>query len=142
MHELHGVPFCDDDTMPDDDPVKSLYDIAAKAYTKFGMNVRLPATLDKPLRDAGFVNIQRRVIKTPIGPWARDKILRLAGHYQKVAVREFIPTLAGRPFEALGMSKAESQVAVALARKALEDLSVHRYFNYYFWFAQKPESSS
>lgn len=34
----------------------------------------------------------------------------------------------------------ESQVTVALARRAMEDHSVHRYFTYYFWFAQKPET--
>lgn len=126
--------------MPEDDPVKKLYDIAGAAYKKFGMDTTLPATLKQPLLEAGFDNVHCKVFKVPIGAWARDKTLRLIGHYQMIAVREFIPTLAGRPFAAMGMSQADSQVAVALARKSLEDLSKHRYFNYYFWYAQKPNS--
>ncbi|KAG6039313.1 hypothetical protein E4U39_007727 [Claviceps sp. Clav50 group G5] len=31
------------------------------------------------------------------------------------------------------MSEAEAEVAIAMARKSLDDPDVHRYFNYYFW---------
>lgn len=127
--------------MSDDDPIKRLYDIAGEAYQKFNMDTDYPTLLEGPLREAGFTAIQCKVIKVPIGPWAKNNRLRRVGHYQKVAVREFIPTLAGRPFEALGMTQEESQVAVALARKALDDMDTHRYFKYYFWCAQKPKSS-
>lgn len=132
--------MCDDGTMKPDDPFLNLYQTAGQAYTKFGLQTDLPARLEPLLRDAGFVNIHCQVKKAPIGTWAKDKTLRLVGLYQKTAVLEFIPTLAGRPFEALGMSQAESEVALAMARKSLEDTSVHRYFNYFFWYAQKPES--
>ncbi|KAG5988034.1 hypothetical protein E4U52_006953 [Claviceps spartinae] len=36
------------------------------------------------------------------------------------------------------MSEAEAEVTIAMARKGLEDPDVHRYFHYYFWYAQKP----
>lgn len=124
--------------MPPNDPVKYMYDLAGQAFTKFGMNVTLPKDLEPLLRDAGFENIQCVVKKVPIGVWARDKTLRLIGMYQKEAVSELMPALAGRPFTALGMSKAESDVTLAYARKGLNDTNVHRYFMYYFWFAQRP----
>jgi hypothetical protein len=127
--------------MTDDDDLKSLYDTAGAAYKKFGMSTTLPAELEPYLRDAGFENIHCKVMKVPIGTWARDKTMRLIGLYQKLAVVDFIPTLAGRPFQALQIAEAEAEVRVALARKALENSSVHRYFNYYFWYAQKPGSS-
>lgn len=128
----------DDDTMRSDDPVKRMYDLAGEAFAKFGMNVTLPKHLDDSLREAGFENIKCIVKKVPIGVWAKDKTLRLIGLYQKMAVLDLMPALAGRPFEALGMSQTESQVTLAFARKALEDTKVHRYFYYYFWYAQKP----
>ena len=121
-----------------DDPVKRMYDLAGEAFSTFGMNTTLPANLEPLLRAAGFENIQCHVKKVPIGVWAKDKTLRLVGMYQKLAVVDIMPTFAGRPFEALGMSQVESQVVLAMARKALEDTEVHRYFNYYFWYAQKP----
>jgi len=124
--------------MPDDDPVKYMYELAQRAFTKFGMNVTLPKDLEPMLRDAGFENLRCVVKKVPIGPWARDKTLRIIGMYQKMAVQDLMPALGGRPFTALGMSQVESQVTLAHARQALGDNSVHRYFHYYFWSAQKP----
>ncbi|KFY92876.1 hypothetical protein V498_04686 [Pseudogymnoascus sp. VKM F-4517 (FW-2822)] len=138
LQELHGHPYCDDGTMSRDDPFKQLYDLAGQAYQKFGMSTALPAQLKPLLLDAGFQNIHCKIMKVPIGTWAKDKTMRLIGLYQKTVVGDFIPTLAGRPFEALGMSQVEEQVTLALARKALNDANVHRYFNYYFWYAQKP----
>jgi hypothetical protein len=88
---------------------------------------------------AGFTNVQCIVRKVPIGVWPRDETLRLVGYYQKLAITDFMQTLAGRPFTALGLRPEESQVRLALAKKGLEDRTVHRYFKYYFWYAQKPE---
>ncbi|KAG6007144.1 hypothetical protein E4U21_006328 [Claviceps maximensis] len=142
LQELQGIPLCDDGTMPEDDPVKCLYDTAGRAYEKFGMSTTLPAELEPLLREAGFVKIHCQIMKVPIGPWAKDRTKRVIGLYQKMAVLDFLPTLPGRPFKALGMSDAEAQVAIAMARKGLDNANAHRYFNYYFWYAQKPESCS
>ncbi|KFZ23353.1 hypothetical protein V502_02174 [Pseudogymnoascus sp. VKM F-4520 (FW-2644)] len=138
LQELHSHPCCDDGTMSHDDPFKRLYELAGQAYQKFGMSTALPAHLEPLLLDAGFQNIHCKIMKVPIGTWAKDKTMRLIGLYQKTAVSDFISTLAGRPFEALGMSQEEAQVTLAFARKALNDANVHQYFNYYFWYAQKP----
>ncbi|CRG91782.1 hypothetical protein PISL3812_08834 [Talaromyces islandicus] len=138
LQELSAEPLCDDGTMGSDDPVKTMYSLAGQAFAKFGMNVTLPKHLGHSLQEAGFENIKCIVKKVPIGVWAKDKTLRLIGLYQKMAVLDLMPALAGRPFEALGMSHAESQVTLAFARKALDETKVHRYFNYYFWYAQKP----
>lgn len=124
--------------MKEDDPVKKVYDLAGEAFTKFGLDVKITARLEPLLLEAGFVNIHCKVKKVPIGPWAKGPTMRLIGEYQRTAVREIASTFAGRPFKALGMSDVESQVTLAMARRGLEDLSVHRYFNYYFWYAQKP----
>lgn len=138
LQELHGYPFCDDSTMSSNDSFKRLYDLAGQAYQKFGMSTTLPAHLEPLLIEAGFQNIRCKIMKVPIGTWAKDKTMRLIGLYQKTVVLDFISTLAGRPFEALGLSQDEAQVTLALARNALGDANVHRYFNYYFWYAQKP----
>ena len=140
LQELCGETLCDDDTMPDDDPVKYMYELAGRAFAKFGMDVTLPKRLEPSLHDAGFRNIRLVVKKVPIGVWAKNKTLRLIGLYQKMAILDLMPALAGRPFSALGLSPEESQVTLAFARKGLDDYKIHRYFNYYFWYAQKPES--
>lgn len=138
LHELNGVPRCDDGTMSDADHVLSLYKLAGRAWSRFGMDVLLAEKLGPLLTAAGFEDVRSVVRKVPIGPWPRDKKLRVIGAYQKVAVEELIQSLAGRPFEALGLSHEESNMRLALARSALNDGSVHRYFDYYFWYARKP----
>ncbi|OAA61872.1 Methyltransferase type 11 [Niveomyces insectorum RCEF 264] len=138
LQELHAEILCDDDTMPADDPLKYMYELAGQAFAKFGMNVLQARHMEPVLRDAGFVNIQCVAKKVPIGVWARDKTLRLIGLYQKLAVADILGAVAGRPFAALGIQPVEREVIAAHARRALEDARVHRYFSYYFWFAQKP----
>jgi hypothetical protein len=138
LQELLGEIMCDDNTLPDDDPLKYVYQLADQAFTKFGMNVKLARDLEPILREAGFVNIQCVAKKVPIGVWAKNKTLRLIGLYQKMAVTDILGAVAGRPFAALGIPANEREVIIALARRAMEDNSVHRYFTYYFWYAQKP----
>ncbi|CAK7565559.1 MAG: hypothetical protein SEPTF4163_003476 [Sporothrix epigloea] len=142
MQELHGEVMCDDNTMPEDDPLDYVYQLASKAFLKFGMNVKIARDLEPILRSAGFVNIHCVAKKVPIGVWARDKTLRLIGLYQKMAIADILGAFAGRPFAALGITPEEGAVIIALAKKAMEDNKVHRYFTYYFWYAQKPANAS
>ncbi|KAK1777081.1 S-adenosyl-L-methionine-dependent methyltransferase [Copromyces sp. CBS 386.78] len=140
FQELNCEVFCDDDTMPaDDDPVKVLYDLTQQAFARFNMNITIPKILKQYLADAGFVNIQCVVKKVPIGVWAKDKTLRLVGLYQKMAILEIMQALAGRPFDALGLDQVQKEMIMMEARKGLDNPRVHRYFRYYFWFAQKPQ---
>ncbi|KAG6225110.1 hypothetical protein E4U26_003291 [Claviceps purpurea] len=140
LQELLPTPLCDDGTMPDDDPVKYLYEKIERAFEKFGMSAQLPAELEPFLQEAGFENIHCQIFKVPIGPWAKDRTMRIVGLYQKMAVVDVLPIFLV-PFQALGMSEAEIEVMNAMARKGLDDPKAHRYFKYYFWYAQKPRSS-
>ncbi|KAG5967893.1 hypothetical protein E4U57_007971 [Claviceps arundinis] len=141
LQEMLTTSLCDDGTMPDDDPVKYLCETATRAFEKCGMETTLAPKLEPYLREAGFENIHCQIFKVPIGPWAKDRTMRIVGLYQKIAVEDGIPFLTGRPFQALEMSEAEAEVTIAMARKGLDNPTVHRYFNYYFWCAQKPGSS-
>lgn len=125
--------------MRDDDPLVRLYATAGEAWTKLGLSTTIAARLERHLCDAGFTNVHCKVLKVPIGVWAKDKTMRLIGLYQKRAVEDFIDIFAGRPFQALGLDPAKVQVDIALARQSINDASVHRYFPYYFWYAQKSE---
>ncbi|KAG6197923.1 hypothetical protein E4U10_007624 [Claviceps purpurea] len=122
LQDFQPVPLCDDGTMPDDDRVKHALDLTERAFEKFGMRSKLPAELEPYLREAG---LEKSIAKS-----------------SRLAVMEILPSMSGRLFHALEMSEAEAEVAIAMARKGLNDPSVHRYFNYYFWYAQKPGSGS
>ncbi|KAK4069809.1 hypothetical protein Purlil1_13641 [Purpureocillium lilacinum] len=138
FQELMGMPSCDDGTMPDDDALVRLYTTAGKAWAKLGLSTTIAAELESYLCDAGFINVHCKVFKVPIGAWAKDGAMRLIGLYQKHAVDGFMSVLAGRPFHALGLDPNAVQIDLAAARRSMDDTSVHRYFCYYFWYAQKP----
>lgn len=138
FQELMGMPSCDDGTMPDDDALVRLYTTAGKAWAKLGLSTTIAAELESYLCDAGFINVHCKVFKVPIGAWAKDGAMRLIGLYQKHAVDGFMSVLAGRPFHALGLDPIAVQIDLAAARRSIDDTSVHRYFDYYFWYAQKP----
>jgi hypothetical protein len=124
--------------MRKDDGLLRFTQLVADAYTMMGWDMHKCGNLRAILTQAGFTNIQLVKKKVPIGSW--DKKQKIVGKYQKIAMLEVIPALVGKPLEMLGMGRAEREVWAATARKAIEDRSVHRYFNYYFWTAQKPKS--
>ncbi|KAH6657156.1 S-adenosyl-L-methionine-dependent methyltransferase [Truncatella angustata] len=139
FQELHAWPQCDDGTMPPDDPVAAFYKLVVESFAKLGLDIHAPAKLDKSLADAGFTNVQCVVKKVPIGSWARDRRLRLIGHYLKLVIQDFLPALANKPFAALGLNQVERELWRSAAFKALDDMSAHRYWNFYFWSGQKPQ---
>lgn len=124
--------------MAEDDPLKRFYDLAFDALEAMGMSVNKTRVLRAALTRAGFNNIQLIKKKVPIGVWAKDKTLRVVGHYMKQAVLDVIPSVVGKPFQELGMSLLEREVWSATVKRSLEDTTVHRYFYFYFWYAQKP----
>ncbi|KAH9897570.1 S-adenosyl-L-methionine-dependent methyltransferase [Xylariomycetidae sp. FL2044] len=142
FQEQHAVFRCDDGTMdPAADAAVGFYRLAHEAFDKMGFDIHLAADMRAMLERAGFENVQGIVKKVPVGPWARDKTLRLIGMYNKTIIQEFIPACAGRPFQALGLSEAEREVWRASAIRSLNDPVPHRYWNIHFWFGQKPASA-
>ena len=126
--------------MREDDTMRLYYEACFGAMAKFGMDIAKGRTVRENLEKAGFVNINCVVKKVPMGPWARDRTLRLVGQYAKLAALEGVKlTVLGKPFAAMGYDEMEREVWAAKIRQSLNDESIHRYYNYYFWFAQKPD---
>ncbi|EOO03882.1 putative methyltransferase domain-containing protein [Phaeoacremonium minimum UCRPA7] len=139
FQETYGMPQCDDETMKDDDIIKRYYETCQLAMKSFGYDIDKPLHLQGYLEKVGFTNVQCIIKKLPLGTWPKDKTLRLVGHYTYLALIDSLPALLAKPFANLGMSEEERQVWGAKVRQAAKETDVHRYYNYYFWFAQKPE---
>jgi len=142
LKELHVWPRCDDGTMGPDDIFEAFSRLLAEALEANGMDMHKCRALRGPLTRAGFTNIQLVKIKSPIGEWHDDPMLQYAGGYQRQAILGIIPAICGQPFESLGIGRVEREAWAGRARRAIEDDSVHRYFTWYFWTAQKPEEAS
>ncbi|GAB1319386.1 Helix-turn-helix, Psq [Madurella fahalii] len=138
FQDPHGMPFSDDGTMGENDVLKQFYELCVQAMAKFGMNLNLGTKVGEYLERAGFINVTCIRKKLPIGTWPRDKTMRLIGLYVRENMYQSLPSL-GKAFANLGMSETEREAFAAKVRESAEDARLHRYYNYYFWYAQKPE---
>ncbi|GJC84204.1 secondary metabolism regulator LAE1 [Colletotrichum liriopes] len=138
FQELHGQVHCDDGTMQEEDGLKKFYKLTVDAFAGLGMNFHHARDLGRHLGAAGFKNINCKVFKVPIGTWPKNDRMRSVGLFMASAVADAIPAFAGKPFEAHGISAHDSRAWQTLAMQGLADNRKHRYFNFYFWYAQKP----
>ncbi|KAK3934753.1 S-adenosyl-L-methionine-dependent methyltransferase [Diplogelasinospora grovesii] len=140
LQELMPRAECDDGTMPPDDLLLQFNTVTNRAFMSFGMDTWIPEKLQPILEKAGFVDIRCIKKKIPVGPWASNRSLRVAGLHCREAIEDIMPVIIrGRPFQALGMSTEESEAYEVALHDSLQDLSRHRYMNFYFWLAQRPD---
>jgi hypothetical protein len=129
---------CDDGTMPVDHPLAVFWDKFQAAMKNFGPELRITPRIGQLMEEAGFVNIQKKVFKVPVGTWPADKTMRLIGHFMRLVTGDLLGAAGGKPFQSLGMSEAEIQVFLSTVRKALANDQVHCYARFYVWSGQKP----
>ncbi|KAL6866874.1 S-adenosyl-L-methionine-dependent methyltransferase [Trichoderma novae-zelandiae] len=138
IQDVDGDVHTDDDTVPDDWPLKRFTEFMLEAFAKFGTNAHAAVFGGQYLAEAGFVNIQHNYIKLPYGTWPKDKIMRLVGMYYRTACEEFFPAVGAVHFPMLGWDKAEMEVFFMQCRQAMRDPKVHAYGKMHFWSGQKP----
>ncbi len=79
VQELDMIVHCDDDSMPTPEtkgcayPILNYVDLAARAWGLSGADLQIGDKIGPMLEEAGFVNVQRRKLKVPVSPWAKDE---------------------------------------------------------------------
>ncbi|KAG4292231.1 hypothetical protein FPRO06_13484 [Fusarium proliferatum] len=141
IQELDARANCDDGSLAPDAPLAKFFDTAEQAVASFGMKFRAGENLREPLEKAGFTNVSCKVLKVPIGTWAKDKKLRLIGLYLKTAVSDMFGAMAAKPLRKI-LEPEEIEVFLADARKDLNNVNIHSYEKYYFWMGQKAAEES
>jgi metalloendopeptidase OMA1, mitochondrial len=77
--DVHPTPYCDDGTMPDDWVFKEWMSLLDEAAMRADRPLRIATRLKRWYQEAGFVDVQERIFKMPLNPWARDKHLKILG---------------------------------------------------------------
>jgi hypothetical protein len=130
---------CDDDTMPADYGVTLWLDTMKEALGKLGLDMRGAIKNAEYLREAGFINVQERTFKIPIGTWPKNRTLKTVGLYGRMMIYDGLEGNSLGPFtRGLGWSPEQVQVFLIQVRKALMDASVHCYLPFHVVFGQKP----
>lgn len=79
---------CDDDTMPDDSVLRGVGPALAKGAERAGTSTGQYGAMRELVEAAGFINVQEKTLKCPIGPWAKHPLYKDAGHALKVSLKE------------------------------------------------------
>jgi len=96
------------------------YQTLANAMSSVSLNLNAITKSREELISAGFVNVQEKVLRMPIGDWMEDPELKAIGKLFKRVVKSAIPDIAMRTIqEGLGWSWEEVTVLGARAKMSL-----------------------
>ncbi|CZT00760.1 related to methyltransferase [Rhynchosporium agropyri] len=138
--ELLPTPFCDDKTMPNDWPLIEWSKHIDQAGNLANRPVRIAHKLKRWYEEAGFVDVQEKIIRMPVNGWPKDKHAKTVG---KLSEANFIEGLGGFTmaplFRNFGWNKTEIEVFLVNVRKAISDRHVHAYFKVYVVWGRRPK---
>ena len=77
--DLTNPPVSDDNSMPKDSQLRKFFDILTGGCAKVGRDLHMPRKWRPLLQEAGFVNIQEKILKVPVGGWPKDRRMKEAG---------------------------------------------------------------
>lgn len=100
------------------------------ASHRFGRDLCPGPKLEGWMKDAGFEEIWHEKFRLPIGPWAKDKHLKIVGAWNLIHINDGIEGFTLRLFTQFQGWKAEEVLALlAKVRKDLRDPGIHALFN-------------
>lgn len=141
FQELEHRTHSEDGSADDGYALKTFLERIEEGMGKMGVDLNASTTLASKMRDAGFVNVQERKLKIPIGTWPRNKYLKTIGSYLRAVVMDGLQGIAfGGLHRGLGWPTTEVEVFLVDVRKSLMDNRRHSFMPFRVIYGQKPES--
>jgi hypothetical protein len=140
LQEAHHRPQCHDNSILADHPVVEFWDNVTAGLAALGVNFNATLDLADMLRAAGFVNVTTRIFHVLIGPWPKNKVLKLVGLYWRTVLLDGVQPIALGPMtRGLGWTKDEVEVWLVGVRKAYMQGGIHSHMPLHIICGQKPE---
>ncbi|KAM0548412.1 hypothetical protein ACHAPJ_009898 [Fusarium lateritium] len=140
MQAVYSEFKSDDDTRDKAENALLWMKTIVEGSAKFGKPLDAASGWKKQMEEAGFVDVEQKILKVPIGSWPRDPKLKEIGKFQAVqeaqVVTSYTPGIFSR---VLGWSDEEIQVFMDKVKKDLSDPAIHLYNPVYFIWGRKPE---
>ncbi|GAB1312634.1 SAM-dependent methylransferase [Madurella fahalii] len=93
----------------------------------------------KAMEAAGFVDIQERDIKQPIGNWPKDPRMKEIGEFTKLTLTQDAEGFLVFIANTLGWSREEIMVYLAMFRREVRSGAYHAYYKQKVVWGRKPE---
>ncbi|KAH8687419.1 S-adenosyl-L-methionine-dependent methyltransferase [Tricladium varicosporioides] len=144
--ELQDLEFqakCDDGTLKETYEVSKLFKFVTQGLAVFGVDLLGMRKNAELLREAGFINVERKIFKIPIGTWPKHKTMKTIGLYMRSSIYDGLQAITLGPFtRGLKWSVEEVELFLVQVRRELMDSSTHAYIPFHVIYGQKPPSSS
>lgn len=139
LQELRFHLECDDGTIPEGYGYGRFVDLCMEGFRSFGINPLVMEKNPELLRDSGFINVDEKVWKVPIGLWPKDPKMKTIGLYNRSMLIDALQAVSMAPLtRGLKWSPADVEVFLVDVRKSLMDSSIHSYLRFHVAYGQKP----
>ena len=96
--ETSTISRSDDNSMAADGAIAKWAGFYDEIGEKLGVTFRAAEASCQAIKDAGFTNVAERIVKLPVGPWAKDKQLKAWGGWFRYFVLEGLEGFVLRMF--------------------------------------------
>jgi SAM-dependent methyltransferase len=138
LQDFLYVTNSDDGSKPNDYKYDEFVRLLREAFFKFGFDLHGQQKNEGMVGGAGFVNIEHKMFKVPIGPWPRDPGLKKVGVYNKAIVLDFFGAIMAPFTRGLGWTTEQVETFLVEVRKSIHDPGIHAYYSFHTVFGQKP----
>ncbi|KAA8892689.1 S-adenosyl-L-methionine-dependent methyltransferase [Sphaerosporella brunnea] len=140
LQEIGGILFSDDETLAPNNPAKIWYENISKALTRIG---RPPSMTEENmtffLASGGFTDITASYTKHPLGPWPKDRTLKLVGSLNLVAGKTGYHAYGMALFtRVLGLTTDEANKICRECALDAHNKNSHIYSLYHIVYGRKP----
>ncbi|KAJ9607106.1 hypothetical protein H2200_008178 [Cladophialophora chaetospira] len=141
--EIHPTPVSDDNTIPEEWPMKVWEENLNHAATECvepPRPVRIAPNIKTWMEEAGYVDIHEHITKIPLGPWPRDRRLKDIGGWWLTNWLDGLQGFTYKLFSTDGLMWSQEEIEVHLAdvRRAAWLRSVHAYQRHYVVYGRRP----
>ncbi|KAI1085066.1 tam domain protein [Whalleya microplaca] len=137
--ELLSTIGCDDDSMPDDYPLRCLFEDLEDCSRIEKRPIDIAKTYKQSLINAGFVDVTQTVYKIPVNGWPKNKGYKTLGEMWNANFLDGIQGIAlALLHRARGLKRHQIEIHLMNVRKSLTDKNVHAYQKIYVVLGRKP----
>lgn len=140
--EIDNVPWCDDDTMPPNWPLRAWSEWMVSSANQAGRPIRIAPSVKRWMESAGYVDVHEEIVKIPVGSWPLRQNLKKIGRHMQTLVHDSLAASCYKLFsEVLMWSRDDIELFLASVRECLQDCKkVHSYYRCYTVYGRKPSA--
>ncbi|KAH8661073.1 S-adenosyl-L-methionine-dependent methyltransferase [Ilyonectria robusta] len=138
LQDFLYITHSDDGSKPDDYKYDEFVRLLREGFLKFGFDLHGQQKNEGMVKDAGFVNVDNKMYKAPIGTWPKNQGLKKAGLYNMAIILDFFSAVMAPFTRGLGWSTEQVEVFLIDVRKSIHNTNIHAYYTLHMVIGQKP----